>query len=179
MSTKRLHSIFITFITCYIFWLLLTMSLEVKELVYGVIVCLITAWFSSGFFVQNSKTGKRMLNPAKFAILIFYIFVIYMQEVVKANIAMAKYVLLNKPFRQAIVRIPVRGITDGYGLMLLSNCITMTPGTITFDVAEPPDGADYPCVLYVQWLNLESEDEEEAAEIIKGRMERWLRRVFI
>ena len=53
MQKRRLRSIIITFIPCYLFWLLLTMSLEARELLLGVLVCGITAWFSSGFFVQN------------------------------------------------------------------------------------------------------------------------------
>lgn len=172
---KRLRSILLTFIPCYIFWLLLTMSLEVKELIYGLIICGLTAWFASGFFVHNENDTARMMNPWRIVKLAFYLVVILGWEIVKANWSMAKTVLLNKPIKQAIIRVPVRGLEDDYALALLADSITLTPGTITIDVADEPDGGH---CMYVQWLTMETEDNEKAGEIIKGRMEKWIRRVW-
>ena len=67
MEKRRLSSIIITFVPCYIFWLLLTMSFKSTELLMGVVVCGITAWFSSGFFVQGSEQRGRLLNPIHLA----------------------------------------------------------------------------------------------------------------
>ena len=64
------------------------------------------------------------------------------------------------------------GVSDG--LALLADCITLTPGTITLDVIKEDDVIS----MYVQWLIMESEDAEEAGEIIKGRMEKWIGRIF-
>ena len=97
-----------------------------------------------------------------------------MDELFKSNWAMAKTVLLNRPLRQAVVKVPVHGITNLYALAVLADCITLTPGTITLDVIREGDEIS----MYVQWLICETEDSEEAGEIIKGRMERWIGRIW-
>ena len=174
MQKRRLGSIIITFIPCYLFWLLLTMSLEMKELLWGVVVCGITAWFSSGFFVQTEKHRGRLLNPIHALQLVWFFAVVFVQELIMSNWAMAKTVFTGQKLKQAIVKVPVHGITDLYGLALLADCITLTPGTITLDVIKEDDVIS----MYVQWLIMESEDAEEAGEIIKGRMEKWIGRIF-
>ena len=99
---------------------------------------------------------------------------VFSVELVKSNWAMAKTVFTGKKLKQAIVKVPVHGITDLYGLALLADCITLTPGTITLDVIKEGDVIS----MYVQWLIMETEDAEEAGEIIKGRMEKWIGRIF-
>lgn len=174
MHKRRLRSILATFIPCYLFWLLLTMSLAPVELISGAVVCGVTAWFSSGFFIQNEAAAFKLYYPVRIAMLVFYFVVIFSQELIKANISMAKAVLFNQPLKQAIVKVPVRGITNYYALAVLADCITLTPGTITMDVAQEGDDI----YMYVQWLIMETEDNEEAGEIIKGRMEKWIRRIW-
>ena len=174
MQKRRLSSMVITFIPCYLFWLLLTMSLDPVELMLGVVVCGITAWFSSGFFVQGGQQRGRLLNPIHFAEFIWFFVAVFSVELVKSNWAMAKTVLTGEKLKQAIVKVPVHGITDLYGLALLADCITLTPGTITMDVIKEGDVIS----MYVQWLIMESDDAEEAGEIIKGRMEKWIGRIF-
>ena len=170
MQKRRLLSLIVTFIPCYAFWLLLTMSLKPEELLGGVVICGITAWFSSGFFVQNDQMTMKNLNPIRIVKFVWFLAVIFMWELLKANWAMAKTVLTGAQLKQAIVKVPVHGINNYYALAVLADCITLTPGTITIDVAK--EGEDY--FMYVQWLIMESEDPEEAGEIIKGRMERWI-----
>ena len=172
---KRLRAIVLTFIPCYVFWLLLTTSVEVKELIYGVIVCGIAAWFSAGFFMESEKEATRMMHPWRILKLVYYLVFVLGWEMLKANWSVAKTVLLNKPIKQAIVRVKVNELKDDNALALLADSITLTPGTITVDVAEEESGE---CCMYVQWLNMETEDNEQAGQVIKGRMEKWIRRVW-
>ena len=174
MKPRRLSSIIITFVPCYIFWLMLTMSAKASELLMGLVVCGVTAWFSSGFFVQKEKHAGRLLNPIHLLELIWFFVGVFSVELIKSNWAMVKCVFTGKKLKQAIVKVPVHGITDLYGLALLADCITLTPGTITLDVIDE----DGKISMYVQWLIMETEDAEEAGEIIKGRMEKWIGRVF-
>lgn len=174
MKIRRFRSILATFIPCYLFWMLLTMSLETKELLYGVAVCGLTAWFASGFFIQNEATAFKLLNPVRIVLLLIYFCFIFMWELIKANCAMAKTVLTGRRLKQCIIKVPVHGITDYYGLAVLADCITLTPGTITMEVSREEDQI----FMYVQWLIMETEDPEAAGEIIKGRMERWIGRIW-
>lgn len=174
MNKRSFASVAATFILCFVFWLLLTMSLEPAELLGGVVVCGITAWFSAGFFIQSDKGILNRLNVFRWLRFVGYLFFCLLPEIIKANINMAKIVLKNIPLKQCIIKVPVHGITDFYGLALLADSITLTPGTITTDVSWE-DGQYY---MYVQWLIMESEDPEEAGEIIKGRMERWIGGIY-
>ena len=58
---------------------------------------------------------------------------------------------------------------------MLSNCITLTPGTITMDIYEDEDNKN---AMYIHRIDVETEDTERASEIIKGRFEYFVRRLF-
>ena len=161
------------FIPCYVFWLLLTMSAEAKELLLGLVVCLLAAAFSARFVTENGARAFRFFYPTRLVRALVFFCVIFMGELWKANWAMARYVLFGKPYRQAIVKVEARGINGDYGLAMLADCITLTPGTITMDIAQE-DGRTY---LYVQWMDMESGDPEQAGELIKGKMEKWIGRI--
>jgi multicomponent Na+:H+ antiporter subunit E len=54
---------------------------------------------------------------------------------------------------------------------MLANSITLTPGTMTVDMTD--DG-----YLYVHWINVKSDDIEEATRHIVSKFEGVLRRIF-
>lgn len=170
MKKGRISSIIGVFIPCFLFWLLLTMSLDPKELFGGLIICGITAWFASGFYIKNNADQFGFVSPIRMIKMAYYVLFIFMGELLKANWEMAKIVLGGKALKPCIIKVPVHGIRSYYGLAVLADCITLTPGTITMDVVN--ENGDY--YMYVEWLIMETEDPEEAGEIIKGRMERWI-----
>ena len=61
-------------------------------------------------------------------------------------------------------------IKSDLGVLLLANSITLTPGTITIDTE-----GEY---LYVHWLYARTTNFGHAADLIKGRFEQWLERIF-
>ena len=65
-------------------------------------------------------------------------------------------------------------LTKDYGEAMLANSITLTPGTITLDIAEQ-DGKNY---YYIHWIDVAETDRDKAGEVIKGRMENWIRRIW-
>ena len=159
-----------TFILCMVVWILITWSFAVQELLAGVLVSLATALFSSKFFVCGDSW--RFFNPAKTVSLIGYSFT-FCKELVKANVDMAKRVYGGCKVNPGIVKVPTEMQSD-YGLALLSDSITLTPGTITMEVAEE-DGKN---CLYVHWIDVTAESGEAAGEAIKGALEKGTRRVF-
>ena len=105
--------------------------------------------------------------------LIGYIFV-FLIELTKANIDVARRALSPKlPVNPGIVKVPVE-LKSEYGESMLANSITLTPGTITMDIAEQDEKTWY----YIHWIDVAKEDPEEAGEAIKGTLERGVRRIW-
>ncbi len=172
MKKANLPSIISTFIVCYVLWIVLTWSFTAQELIAGAVVSLLTAIFSARFFIHGD--AFYLFNPKRFFTLIFYCLVIFVKELWKANVDVAKRALNPKlPINPGIVKVPV-DLKSEYGLAMLANSITLTPGTITMDIVEE-DGKNY---YYIHWIDVAVQDGKEAGEAIKGTLEKWIGRVF-
>ena len=171
MPKTKFPAVVSTFLLCFVFWLLLTWSFETQELVAGAIVSLAAALFASRFFIHDKAFW--LFNPAKFGALFVYIFV-FLGELIKANIDVAKRCFGGcKDVNPGIVKVPV-DLKPDYAQAMLANSITLTPGTITMEVVEE-DGQPY---YYIHWIDVAEQDRVKAGEIIKGRMENWIRRIW-
>ena len=171
MQKTRFPAVLSTFILCYAFWVLLTWSFEVQELAAGAVVSLAAALFASRFFIQEK--AFRLVHPRRFFSLLVYVFV-FLGELLKANLDVARRCFGGcKDVNPGIVKVPV-DLPDGYAEAMLANSITLTPGTITLDIAEE-DGKDY---YYIHWIDVAETDRVKAGEIIKGRMEKWIGRIW-
>ena len=99
---------------------------------------------------------------------------VFLGELIKANLDMARRCFGGcKDVNPGIVKVPV-DLPDGYAQAMLANSITLTPGTITMDIAEE-DGKSY---FYIHWIDVAETDREKAGEVIKGRMEKWIGRIW-
>jgi multicomponent Na+:H+ antiporter subunit E len=74
------------------------------------------------------------------------------------------------PIKPGIVKVKTILKTPA-GRTMLANSITLTPGTLTVDI----DDNDY---LYIHWINVKSDDIEQATRHIVSRFEKVLRRIF-
>ncbi len=165
-----------TFILCFLFWMLLVWSVAPRELILGVVIAAIVAGFTSKFFIHNQ--AFYLYNPVRLAILVFYLVIVFLWEMIKANVSMAAIVLSPnmKDYKPGIIRVPAgEKPSSTYGMALLSNCITLTPGTITLDVAEDEEGNNY---YYIHWIDVAETDRVKAGEAIKGTMEKWIGRIW-
>ncbi len=171
MRKTTFPAVLATFVVCFLFWILLDFSFKVEELVAGAVVSLAVALFSARFFVHE-KAGW-FFNPLRFLKLLGYWLFIFPVELVKANVDMAKRCFTGcTNINPGIVKIPV-DLKSDYGQAALANSITLTPGTITLDIAEQ-DGQTY---YYIHWIDVTATGEE-AGEAIKGRLERGIRRFW-
>lgn len=154
------------FIFGCILWVVLTQVFYPEYIVAGLVVVLLaTLVFGKGF----TDVPLKFLNPRRYFWAAIYIpfFIWYMIE---ANLDVAFRVLSpERPIKPGIVKIKTSLKTDT-AKTFLANSITLTPGTMTVDI----DG-EY---LYVHWIDIKTEDIEEASKIIAGRFERFLRRIF-
>lgn len=172
MQKTRFPAVISTFVVCFAFWVLLTWSFEVQELAAGAVVSLAVALFSSRFFVHEKSFW--LFNPVKFVNLLVYVLFIFPVELIKANWDMAKRCLGGcKNINPGIVKIPV-DLESDYGQSMLANSITLTPGTITMDIAEE-DGQTY---YYVHWIDVATAEPKEAGDAIKATLEKGIRRIF-
>ena len=165
-----------TFLFCLLFWLLLTLSLAPREIFWGVIISAIVAAFANRFLIHHK--AFYLYNPVRLVLLVVYCCTVFLWEVIKANVNMAKIVLSPslRNYQAGIIRVPGSpDVKSEYGLAMVSNCITLTPGTITMDVAEDEQGNNY---YYVHWIDVAETDRDKAGEAIKGRMERWIGRIW-
>jgi multicomponent Na+:H+ antiporter subunit E len=143
------------FILLFLVWIGISNSLASYELIVGAIVSFIVVYF----FTDRSKLNL-------FSILKKYIFFIplFLKELVKSNLEVAKIVLSPKiDIKSGIVDLQTTLINDSDKL-LLANSITLTPGTLTLEL----DG-DH---LYVHVLDIKEDEKEYLQEKIVGKFEK-------
>lgn len=170
MSLK-ISNIISTFILCFIAWIGFTLTFTAQEIIAGLIVSLIASLLASKFFIHEQ--AFYVLNPARLFWMIAYI-PLFIRELIKANIDVAKRSLNPKlPVNPGIVKVPTE-MTSEYGLAMLCNSITLTPGTITMDVVEEKGKNE----IYIHWIDVQSKNPAEAGEMIKGSLESGVRRIW-
>ena len=175
MSNKafRVFAFFVTWVFCFLIYLALAWSFSAQELILGAIAAFVVALFTNRFMIRRNPFF--LFSFKKLGALIVYALFIFPGEVFRANCQMARFALSKKiDIHPGIVRIPTKMRSD-YGLLFLANAITLTPGTLTLEIAQDETGQNY---YYIHWINMTTEDRDEAADEIKGRLEKWLGRIW-
>jgi multicomponent Na+:H+ antiporter subunit E len=157
---------FAEFIITFLMWVLLTWSLKLQDIMAGVVVAIIVTIITRKLFPEDVV---KLLNPRRFLFAVIY-FPYLFYYIILANMDVA-YRVLNPylPINPGIVKVKTSLASD-FAKTILANSITLTPGTLTVEV----DGDDF----YVHWINISSDNPEVQREIILGRFERMLRRIF-
>lgn len=172
MNKFKFFSVFSTFILCYLCWILFTLTFTSQELAVGAVISLVVALFSARFLIHEKPL--YIFKPNRFFNLIYYCLFVFTKELWKANVDVAKRALNPKlPINPGIVKVPTE-LKSEYGLAMLANSITLTPGTITMDIVEE-NGKNY---CYIHWIDVATTKGKEAGQAIKGTLERWIRRIF-
>jgi multicomponent Na+:H+ antiporter subunit E len=154
------------FILTFLFWLLLTLELSLANLAVGAAASLITAILFGKYFFE--RTGK-FLQPIRYFWFVIYL-VVLVWECIKANIDVAYRVLHPRlPIKPGIVKVRLQ-LKSEFARAMLSNSITMTPGTIAVDII----GDD----LFVHWIYVSSEDPEAYTKQVAGRFEKYIKKTF-
>ena len=171
MRKTTFPALLATFVVCFLFWLLLDFSFKPEELIAGAVVSLAVALFSARFFIHE-KAGW-LFNPLRFLKLLGFWCVTFPVELWKANVDMARRCFTGcTNINPGIVKVPV-DLKSDYGQAALANAITLTPGTMTLDIAEQ-EGQTY---YYIHWIDVTATGEE-AGEAIKGKLEKGLKGVW-
>lgn len=100
----------------------------------------------------------------------FGFFFFYLMKLVQSNLVIAKDILsLNLNIKPGFIRVPVMLKTDT-GLLLFSNLVSMTPGTLTTDISA--DKAFFE--IHVLYLHAGSEKMEKEMMHMQKKIEKFI-----
>ena len=162
----------IYFVVGFITWMLLCWpvvdgKLDIQVTVAGLIASALVAVL---FHEMLPREHHVFISPVRFFWLLVYL-PVYSYYVIMANFDVVYRALHPKmPINPGIVKIKTNLKTDS-AITALANSITLTPGTMTVDVTD--DG-----FLYIHWINVKSEDVEEATRIISQQFEWFIKKIF-
>jgi multicomponent K+:H+ antiporter subunit E len=150
-------------VTLVIVWLLLVNGWSLNSLVFAVVLGIAVPIFTQPYWPDMPK----LRNPV--AIVGYMLVVLY--DICKANIEVALIVMFkpNAKLQPAWVCIPL-DLRTPEAITVLAGTITMTPGTVSSDIAA--DGRS----LLVHCLN--APDPDAVVAEIKHRYERRLKEIF-
>lgn len=159
---RRKLSAFIVFL---VLWLVLT-GFNLEELVVGAGVSLILSLLVGQVIGYDLKV-KDLLTLVKYVVLYMPLFIF---KLIQANLQMAKIVLDPKlPIKPGFVTIKT-GLKRDISKLSLANSITLTPGTLSVDLAED--------TLLIHWVQVNGDNEEAMKEEICGSFEKTLGGIF-
>lgn len=150
-------------LTLVIVWQMLVNYVSLGTLVFGLILGTVIPLITAPYWPDR----PRLKNPA----MIIEFILVVLWDIVVANIVVAKTILFtrNTGMHPAWVSIPL-DLRSPEAITVLAGTITMTPGTVSSDVAA--DGRS----LLVHCLN--APDPDAVRDEIKQRYERRLKEIF-
>ena len=149
----------------FVIWVMLT-GIGKEELVTGALVSVIV----SLLFVKGIDFWKGSKNPFSLILGFIKYLLVFIPELIKANIDVAKRVINPKlPINPGIVAIKTELKSDE-AKMMLANSITLTPGTLTMDVRD-----DH---LLIHWIDVKDTEIEGATKEIAQKFENQIKEMF-
>jgi len=144
-------------------WMLLLNDLSMGGLVLGLVLGVLIPLFTSRFWPEIPKV-KSYVGVVEYILIVLW-------DIVVANIQVSYLILFkrNDELRPRFIAIPLE-IRTPEAISTLAGTITMTPGTVSSDLAA--DGR----TLLVHCLN--TEDEAATVAAIKARYESRLLEIF-
>ncbi len=133
MSAGRLKTYIGTTIFLFIFWLLITWSLHIQQVIAGLVSCIIVVIFCRDILIfKEERPFISLRNILNFVVYLASLFV----EIIQANIQVAKIVLNPKmPISPTLIEFKTFLKRD-LDKVILANSITLTPGTLTVDLED-------------------------------------------
>jgi multicomponent Na+:H+ antiporter subunit E len=145
------------FVLLWAFWTILS-GFTFEEVVTGGVVSLVIAVVFGRFFIE--KPGK---NYAKRLVYLLAYIPYYIYQEVLCVYDVTKRIITGR-INPAIVEVPHPHRSE-WGITMLSNSITMTPGTLTLEAK--------PGKVYVHWLNAGGDKKQ-----IAGVFDRLLTKIW-
>ncbi len=150
-------------LTLVVTWLLLVNSLAINSIVFAVILGIVLPMITRAYWPDMPRLS-RPLVALEYALIVLY-------DIAKANVDVALIVLF-KPARKlqpAWVCVPL-DIRTPEAITVLAGTITLTPGTVSCDLADDGHAILVHC--------LHAPDPDAVRDDIKARYERRLKEIF-
>ena len=158
--------VLLLFFVAFILWSMFTWIPDRQEMLVGAVV---SAGVALVFWKIFSIHPGKIFHPKRWFYLIRYI-PLFLYHVVLANLDVAYRVIHPRlPINPGIVKIKT-DLKSEIAQAMLANSITLTPGTLSVDIK---DG-----YIYVHWIDVKSQDIEEATRMISQRFEKYLKEIF-
>ena len=162
----------IYFVLGFVLWMLLTWPIVDGQLDWQVVIAgvIAAAIVSLLFHEILPKEHHVVISPVRIFWFLLYI-PVFFYYVMIANLDVVYRALHPKmPIKPGIVKIKTKLKTES-GITALANSITLTPGTLTVDLTD--DG-----YMYIHWINVKSDDVEQASKHIAHKFEWFLEKIF-
>ncbi|EMV3065269.1 Na+/H+ antiporter subunit E [Staphylococcus pseudintermedius] len=144
-----------------IFWLFVSDSYTMNAFVLGYLFALLLVFL------------MRKLLPGRFYVITLYkvikLVFVFLLELIKANIDVLRIILQPRIKDESAFFVYETDLEHPWQVALLSNLITLTPGTVVIGVNDDMKR------LYIHCLNFSTKEEEVAG--IKGSLEKAVREV--
>ena len=154
-----------TAVLTFITYILFSGSTKPFDLVTGIIVAVGVGLLVGKYLVQNDV---KALNPLRWLWGVIYFIWYMLVAETKAHLDVMMRVITGK-YEAGIVKVPIEVKTD-YAKTLIANSITNTPGTVAVDLDDK--------YMYVNWINVITEEPEKAKKKICEDFERFAKKIF-
>jgi multicomponent Na+:H+ antiporter subunit E len=167
-TSRKWAAVRIVLTAAYLFigWLLFTWSIAPDSLISGGAFSLIIAAATYRLFIDEGEAARRTLLPRLHMLLLYLLYLIYALYSASFRTAVA---VLKNDYSPRVVHFRTRLQSD-IARSVIAGSITLTPGTITLELTD-----DH---LVVHWLEAQTTHSRYAGELVKGRLEKLLKRVW-
>ena len=162
----KIKSLIISILTLFVIWVLLNNNITPEVLISGGVVAFIVGLI---FCYSCDIFSDLKLNPKAILYWFLYIFV-FISELVKSNFDVARRVISPKlPINPGFVEVKTE-LKSKLGRMILTNSITLTPGTFTVELTGD--------TIFIHWLDVKSDNIEEDTALIVHKFEKYLKVIY-
>ncbi|MCK5133599.1 MAG: Na+/H+ antiporter subunit E [Candidatus Sabulitectum sp.] len=162
---KKAKSAIVGVVILFAVWVMLTDTSQQEMLLGGATALLIVFLFREKLAVL----GDIKLNPKSLIYMFVYLFV-FSWELLKSNIDVAFRVVSPRlPINPGIVKVRTT-LKSPLGRAFLANSITLTPGTLTVEMKGE--------FFYIHWIDVTSDNIEDATKEIVSNFEKYLEIIF-
>lgn len=116
------------FVLFFAVWVLLNGKLNWEVALFGLVITAALYFFCCRFLRYGLKRDLETIRRLPRLVVLFAVLV---REIVKACFALLPFIYTKKEPDSVVTRFTTDRVKTEAGRVLLANCITMTPGTIT------------------------------------------------